>query len=105
MSDHTEGPWDWFDNGPETPSFVTAKNVIVAAISGHPRGRKETANCHLIASAPDMLAALEKLANEVEGLGAFEPEIREAIGNTNWSVLRLRMTEAHAAIAKARGES
>jgi len=35
----------------------------------------------------DEIEALRKLANEVSGLRAFEPEIRAAIGNTNWSVL------------------
>ena len=31
--------------------------------------------------------ALRKLAAEVGGLKAFEPGVREAIGNTNWTVL------------------
>jgi hypothetical protein len=38
--------------------------------------------------------ALWKLANECDGLRAFEDEIRAAIGNTNWNVLRLRVDEA-----------
>ena len=31
--------------------------------------------------------ALRKLTAEVGGLKAFEPGVREAIGNTNWTVL------------------
>lgn len=30
---------------------------------------------------------LRRLAAEVGGLKAFEPGVREAIGNTNWTVL------------------
>jgi hypothetical protein len=42
--------------------------------------------------------ALWKLANECDGLRAFEDEIRAAIGNTNWGVLRLRVDEAREAL-------
>lgn len=38
--------------------------------------------------------ALRKLANEVCALSAFEAAVREAIGNTNYSVLMLRRDEA-----------
>ncbi|SOC45713.1 hypothetical protein SAMN05892877_117102 [Rhizobium subbaraonis] len=38
-----------------------------------------------------------KLINEVFGLAAFENEIREVIGNTNWKVLAERARDARAA--------
>ena len=38
-----------------------------------------------------------KLINEVFGLAAFEHEIREVIGNTNWNVLAERARDARAA--------
>lgn len=38
--------------------------------------------------------ALRRLANEVGGLKAFEPEVRQAIGNTNWAVLQERLAVA-----------
>lgn len=38
--------------------------------------------------------ALWKLANECDGARAFEADIRAVVGNTNWSVLRLRVDEA-----------
>lgn len=43
--------------------------------------------------------AMWKLANECDGLRAFEDELRDAIGNTNWNVLRLRVDEARAALS------
>lgn len=38
--------------------------------------------------------ALWKLANECDGLRAFEADVRAVVGNTNWGVLRLRVGEA-----------
>jgi len=43
---------------------------------------------------------LRKLAAEVGGLKAFEPGVREAIGNTNWTVLMQRLDEADAALSR-----
>lgn len=48
-----------------------------------------------------MVEALRKLANEVGGLIAFEPEVRQAIGNTNWSVLQQRLAEADMLLSTA----
>ena len=44
--------------------------------------------------------ALRKLTAEVGGLKAFEPGVREAIGNTNWTVLMQRLDEAVAALSR-----
>ncbi len=44
----------------------------------------------------EMRTALLHLINEVSGLEAFEMEIREAIGNTNWNVLMLTRDNARA---------
>jgi hypothetical protein len=38
--------------------------------------------------------ALRKLRNEVEALRAFEPQVREIIGNTNWECLFARVAIA-----------
>jgi hypothetical protein len=43
---------------------------------------------------------LRKLTAEVGGLKAFEPGVREAIGNTNWTVLMQRLDEAEAALSR-----
>ena len=40
--------------------------------------------------------ALRKLANEADALQIEEYSIRELVGNTNWSCLRLRIDEARA---------
>ena len=47
-----------------------------------------------------VVEALRKLATEVGGLKAFEPGVREAIGNTNWRVLMQRLDEAEAALSR-----
>jgi hypothetical protein len=43
--------------------------------------------------------ALRNLGNEVDALGFLEDEIRGFIGNTNWSILRLRLDEARALLS------
>lgn len=47
--------------------------------------------------------ALRKLAAEVGALLAFEDGVRAEIGNTNFAVLMLRLEEADAILANARG--
>jgi hypothetical protein len=42
--------------------------------------------------------ALLRLVNECDALRAFEADIRAIVGNTNWSVLRLRVDEARAVL-------
>jgi hypothetical protein len=42
---------------------------------------------------------LGKLANEADALRIEEYSIRELVGNTNWSCLRLRIDEARSALA------
>lgn len=48
-----------------------------------------------------MAEALAKLANEASGLRAFEHEVRQAISNTNWECLQLRVDEARKALEDA----
>lgn len=52
-----------------------------------------------------VVEALRKLAAEVGGLKAFEPGVREAIGNTNWTVLMQRLDEAEAVPSPDAGRS
>lgn len=47
-----------------------------------------------------VVETLRRLAAEVGGLKAFEPGVREAIGNTNWTVLMQRLDEAEAALSR-----
>jgi hypothetical protein len=92
-SKHTPGPWtvDWSDDGP----VIYTGDLLIASISGSTehievQGLDEQtteANASLIAAAPDMLAALERLLGNVG-----RSEFADAIG------------QARAAIAKARGQ-
>ena len=64
------------------------------------------ANARLISAAPDLLAALDNLTGEVRACwGMDEMELRSLIGNTNYNIVQIRLTEALAAIAKATGEA
>ncbi|CAN1724404.1 protein of unknown function [Hyphomicrobium sp. 1Nfss2.1] len=76
-------------------------NICVAQIN-HWADQPELV-AHRFAASSELYEALWKLANECDGLRAFEDEIRDAIGNTNWNVLRLRVDEARAALLKASG--
>ena len=68
---------------------------VFAEISGLDAAR-------LFTAAPDLLAALTKLSNEVMGtLPLMEALARQAVGNTNYNILIQRAEEARAVIAKA----
>lgn len=49
--------------------------------------------------------ALVRLRNEVGGLACAEIEIRQAVGNTNWNCLELRVNEAHAVLDETPAQS
>jgi hypothetical protein len=56
----------------------------------------------LIAAAPDLLKALQNVCNEASAMLALnEPAIREAAGNTNFTVLLTRVIEGFTAISNA----
>lgn len=114
MSDKT--PWTdgpWIASGAPHKTMVRAgcaktgrriANCHCQDSAATRQASQNTANAHLIASAPELAEALATLRNNVLGLGVFEAEIREAIGNTNWECLQHRVALAEAALAKARGE-
>lgn len=72
-----------------------------AVMAGDGRvARVDHANdCALIAAAPQLLAALKSLRNEV--LGAISIGVSDSIGHTNARCLGNRCQEAYEAIAKA----
>ena len=93
MSEHTPGPWkakkwvgtDPYDD-PDRP-FVEVGNVHWSPKNWKPAAAiKQTANARLIAAAPELLEALEQIANR--GVPVQQEEHRIA----------------RAAIAKAKGE-
>jgi hypothetical protein len=91
----TKGPW-WHDNNEgyganniwaNTDGDVLGKDLVATGVGD---SAEAEANAHLIAAAPDMYAALDRLvANLSEG---------DFISTT-------RIDEAIAALAKARGET
>ena len=53
----------------------------------------------------ELAEALRKLSNEINGLlNLGEPALRRAVGNTNMSVLKLRLNESASVLAKIEGE-
>ena len=82
--DHTEGPWEVTIYEPRT---MVLKNGMPIAMTGLAVSTNESeANANLIAAAPDMEKALEKIIFEFEGYGSEGLDL------------------AVAAIAKAKGE-
>ena len=73
MKTHTPGPWSVYQpesidtcyEGEDNPATIRAGGTHVATIPGmRPQlSKRSLANAHLIASAPDLLAALERLAH------------------------------------------
>ena len=92
MADHTPGPWKW--DGYD----IRASNDEIILTSDGRFG--SDADCHLIAAAPDLLAAL-KLALEM-----IEMSVRTRDPNWDGTVKDGRaISNARAAIAKAEGKS
>jgi hypothetical protein len=113
---HTPGPWtvrtckghglDQIDAEADGFTIADVEAVSFASVGGyaeHPANPKQRkarpgepeANARLIAAAPDLLAALQKLINKINW--AFDSEIQ--------GVLAEEVDAAEAAIAKAEGRS
>ncbi len=112
----TPGPWEVVDRTDLGERFwievehPEVGNVSLAAVRGGCDEADEIgddlANAHLIAAAPDLYAELDGLAKEIWGAWtAAEADIRSALGNTNYNVVKRRLEQAQIALAKARGES
>jgi hypothetical protein len=86
MSKHTPGPWRVVDVPGEASHVIGANNFTV--VRGGYVSDMDTANARLIAAAPDLLAALQLIANF-----------------SNQDVSDMVREIARAAIAKAEGTS
>lgn len=65
-------------------------------------GQRTSSSCGCHQTDEQVLrSALRKLAAEVGGLRTFESELRAELGNTNWSVLMLRLSEADATLSNS----
>lgn len=95
MPNHTPGPWIVLNDG-LTISEESRRDVIPFEVAKVVDGSNEDrANAHLIAAAPDLLSALERMLNAYEA-----DKVRGcAFGNDQAA------DQARAAIAKAEGRS
>ena len=109
---HTPAPWtidrDTIQGAPELNGEQphAAEATCVAVVLSRERGsyrhypkERAAANARLIAAAPDLLAALERLAN-IADEGAV---MRHETGKPAWSFIDEVKQSARAAIAKATG--
>ncbi len=105
---HTPGPWSekWVRPDPARGHTFDPTCAILAyapeygktvrlADVADPLDAEAEANARLIASAPDLLAALEELTDQLRGIGI--PDWHGAEG--------LTLEQADAAIARAKGEA
>ena len=99
MSKHTPGPWVLGDGTVEHahniyPEYDQRQGQAIASMEPNRRGAR-AADARLIAAAPDLLMALERIeriATE-EDIAELSPEMYHAV------------MQARAVIARARGES
>ena len=98
MAEHTPGPWIVVGSGFMVSTCANHKRcqAIDATRSGYTRD-EDNANAHLIAAAPELLAALKEIA---KGKGEFSRDPLEHASNTIDSMKAI----ANAAIAKAQGK-
>jgi hypothetical protein len=111
MSRHTPGPMkaakitvdrkQWAKTLSQNEIDVVLKggSVIAAVWCAEDREGEEAANTRLFAAAPDMLAALEGIANTIGALKSLN------MPRDSFDKLLEILDTARAAIAKARGES
>lgn len=102
----TPGPWfvttvSAYPNGPLRVWAGDKGEHIVADLYGSNR----TQNAHLIAAAPQLYEALDRLTGEVRACwGMSEPSLRHEIGNTNYQIVADRIEDALTALSAARGK-
>jgi hypothetical protein len=91
---HTPGPWFATDTIVAESNRTGSNAICDTAHSRYDMSHDEAkANARLIAAAPDLLAALEMVLNSTTHPGPL------------WTVSNESIAAAHAAIARAKGES
>ena len=98
-TNHTPGPWSV---GTKIKDVVFSGDRAICGPCYYRTAEENAANARLIASAPDLLAALEQLAAQDPFTCADDAPIpvRQAYAILNASIARAR-----AAIARAKGEA
>jgi|SanBayMetagenome_1026888.scaffolds.fasta_scaffold00750_8 hypothetical protein len=100
MSKHTPGPWFYAESEVGTP-FVDSESVGDLSAVALPLDEQK-ANAHLIAAAPDLLAALEDLLPDLQ---CWCDVAFTARGKHQPNTLCHHEENVKAAIAKAKGQS
>lgn len=99
MAEHTPGPWQVIaSTGTEVLALADGPDSVVVADTeffGRTPTERQIADAHLIAAAPDLLAALERMLS-VSGSHV-------TAGNAQCDTC-LAVSQAMTAVAKARGE-
>lgn len=89
---HAPGPWDWFEteDGRCRVKPVNGNHIVAECAVLDPWSEEQRANACLIAAAPEMLQALERLL---------------AVFNSNTDETVLAVNAAEGLIAKVRGDA
>ena len=91
---YTRGPWKRTKDG----SIEGNEHTQVATFIDNPD------DIVLIAAAPDLVEALERLTKEIEGLlGYAESALRQVVGHTNVAVMKHHLQAATETLTKAKG--
>jgi hypothetical protein len=66
MTQHTEGPWEVIEYSAESAAVRIGNDVIQGAYKGGNEDNLRLEDARLIAAAPDLLAALQGIRDEIE---------------------------------------
>jgi hypothetical protein len=113
MDKHTPGPWGWgsfarllvvpiVDGQPDKHSAIADLGEAIFPYDKTPESEEAYANATLIAAAPELLAALEASLAAMELAVHFR---KTGQGRPPEQTCMDEILQAHAAIAKAKGEA
>lgn len=91
---YTQGPWKVSKDGSVEGNDHTQVATFI----------DNSDDLALIAAAPELVEALERLTKEIEGLlGYAESTLRQVVGHTNVAVMKHHLQAATETLAKAKG--
>src|SRR5690348_12789162 len=112
MADFTPGPWEWWTSNSwhrlKHDDRGKTANVLEPYVcpDGHPDCVVNNAGMALIAAAPDLYAALERITSVVDAAGAHNLSNGVQLGQTSWYIkMTDALRESKDALAKAEGKS
>lgn len=112
MAGHTPGPWeaigtdpseggDWFWIKAQPSPAMRGYSKEIAAVNGSQDDPVQQSNAHLIASAPELLEALEECSRALSIVQVDQGQL----SSLGWECVEHAHESATSAIAKAKGES